>query len=158
MVSGNFRSYKHALGINAFHLEWCTKYRYTLLSGNWARKILQESILHTAKRYGMQVIALEIGAEHVHLFVHLPANMSVSEAVQLLKGRSAKEIFAACPSFRGLLHKGHFWSRGKFYRSVSNVSSSTVYNYISGHKQKELQGTICSARQEAEQLSLMSFV
>ncbi|MFH0927022.1 MAG: IS200/IS605 family transposase [Candidatus Micrarchaeota archaeon] len=156
-MSGTFENKKHAVGINAFHLEWCTKYRYKLLSGNWVSKVLRESIAHTAKRYGMQIIALETGAEHIHLFVHLPASMSVSAALQLLKGRSSRDIFSAC-SFRGILHKGHFWSRGNFYRSVSNVSSSTVYGYISGHRHKELQNTICSARQEAEQLSILSFV
>jgi putative transposase len=158
MTSGTFVSNKHSFGINAFHLEWCTKYRYKLLQGNWVNKILRGSILKTSEQYGIQLLAVEIGKDHIHLFVHLPSTMAVSTALQLFKGRSAREIFAACPSFRGLYHKGHFWSRGVFFRSVSNVSSDTVYTYISEHKSKELKNTIVHAKSEAEQLSLLSFV
>ncbi len=158
MVSGSFVSNKHSVGINAFHLEWCTKYRYKLLHGSWVNKILRESIYATSQQYRMQILTMEIAEDHIHLFVTLPSTMAVSTALQLFKGRSSREIFRACPSFRGLYHKKHFWSRGIFFRSVSNVSSDAIYNYISGHKTKELQRSICSARSEASQLSLLSFV
>ncbi|VVB65476.1 Transposase IS200 like protein [Candidatus Gugararchaeum adminiculabundum] len=157
MFSGNFANNKHSVGINAFHLEWCTKYRYKLLHGSIVNRVLRESICATSQQYGMQILAMEIGFDHIHLFVSLPSTMAVSTALQLFKGRSSREIFAACRSFRGLYHKGHFWSRGIFYRSVSNVCSSTVYNYISQHKTRELQNTIYSAKSEASQLSLLNF-
>ena len=90
--------------------------------------------------------------------MNLPPTLSISFTLQLFKGRSSREIFAACPSFRQLYKKGHFWSRGSFYRSVSNVGSNTVYRYITEHRNKELGETVESARKEAEQLSLLSFV
>jgi len=159
MVSGNFISNKHGFGINAFHLEWCTKFRRKVLHGKWVRAVISESIQRTAAQHRLQILAMEIGLDHIHLFVSLPASMAVSEALQLLKGRSSRDIFRACPTFRGYgFHSGHFWSRGVFYRSVSNVSSDTVYTYIRGHKEKELQNTIVSAKREAEQMSLLSFV
>ena len=107
----------------------------------------------------MQVIALEIAADHVHLFVNLPPTISVAAALQLLKGRSARDIFKACPSFkRWIYRKGHFWSKGKFYRSVSNVGADTIYRYITQHKNSELQATVRSVREEASQLSILAFV
>ena len=74
-----------------------------------------------------------------------------------MKGRSARTIFKECPSFRNFFRRGHFWSKGKFFRSISNVSSSTVYKYIAGHKAKELNETVKSARLEAQQMNLLAF-
>ncbi len=158
MVSGTFVNKNHSVGINAFHFEWCPKYRYKLLGGNWLRTVLKESIYRTAGIYGMQIIALEIGVNHVHLFVNLPPAISVSFALQLLKGRSSKDIFENCPSFGKIYYGRHFWSRGKFYRSVSNVGADTVYRYITEHRSRELNQTVSSAREEIRQMSLLSFV
>ena len=157
MTSGNFVHGNHSLGINAFHLEWCPKYRYSFLSGAYVKKILTESLMETAEKYKFQILALEIAADHLHIFVSLPPQLSVSFAVQLMKGRSSRAIFKACPSFRNFYHMGHFWSKGKFFRSVSNVGASTVFRYISEHKTKELNDTVKSARQEAQQMNLLAF-
>ncbi|PIZ99615.1 IS200/IS605 family transposase [Candidatus Micrarchaeota archaeon CG_4_10_14_0_2_um_filter_49_7] len=158
MASGGFVRGNHSVGINAFHLEWCPKYRFDVLGGDLLRQVLRESILKTAADYGMQVLATEISLDHIHLFVNLPPTLSVSFTLQLFKGRSSRDIFRECPSFRKLYRKGHFWSRGSFYRSVSNVGADTVYRYITEHRSKELGETVESARKEAEQLSLLSFV
>ena len=158
MASGSFIKGNHGVGINAFHLEWCPKYRFDVLGGDLLRQVLRDSILKTATDYRMQVLAMEISLDHIHLFVNLPPSLSVSFTIQLFKGRSSREIFAACPSFRKLYKKGHFWSRGSFYRSVSNVGTDTVYRYITEHRNKELGETVESAKKEVEQLSLLSFV
>ena len=111
MASGSFIKGNHGVGINAFHLEWCPKYRFDVLGGDLLRQVLKDSILKTATDYRMQVLAMEISLDHIHLFVNLPPSLSVSFTLQLFKGRSSREIFAACPSFRKLYKKGHFWSR-----------------------------------------------
>lgn len=158
MASGGFVRGNHSVGTNAFHLERCPKYRFDVLGGDLLGQVLIESILKTAADYGMQVLAMEISLDHIHLFVNLPPTLSVSFTRQLFKGRSSRDIVRECPSFRHLYRKGHSWSRGSFYRSVSNVGADTVYRYITGHRSNELGETVESARKEAEQLSLLSFV
>jgi len=108
MTSGNFVRRQHSVGINAFHLEWCPKYRYEVLGGDWLRKILTESLCKTAEQYGIQIFAMEISTDHLHMFVNLPGMLGPSQAINLFKGRSARAIFAQCPSFRNTYHKGHF--------------------------------------------------
>jgi len=67
----------------------------------------------------------------VHLFVDFPPAYSVSKVVQLFKGFSAYKILQKNPSIRGtFLRKNHFWSAGKFYRSVGNVTADTIQHYI----------------------------
>lgn len=157
MTSGSFVNATHSVGINSFHFEWCPKYRLDVLGGRFIHPVIEQSIRETAHLYGMQIMALEVADDHIHLFVNLPPHISVSFAFQLFKGRSSHAAFRACPSFRSVFRKGHFWSKGKFYRSVSDVSGQTIYRYIREHRHKELHRSIGAARAEMIQLSLLAF-
>ena len=157
MNSGSFVRRPHSVGINAFHLEWCPKYRYKVLDGNWLRKVLTESLCKTAEQYGIQIFAMEISTDHLHMFVNLPGLLSPSQVINLFKGRSAKAIFEQCPSFRSIYRAGHFWSRGSFYRSVSNVGADTIYRYITEHRSKEITESVVAVEKEFGQMNLVSF-
>jgi putative transposase len=158
MASENFVRRPHSVGINAFHLEWCPKYRYKVLGGDWLRKVLTESICKTAEKYSIQIFAMEISTDHPHMFVNLPGMLAPSQAINLFKGRSARAIFEQCPSFRSIYRAGHFWSRGSFYRSVSNVGADTIYRYITEHRSKEITESVVAVEKEFGQMSLVSFV
>lgn len=158
MNSGNFVRRPHSVGINAFHLEWCPKYRYKVLDGKWLRQVLTESIRQTAERYHIQIFAMEISSDHLHMFVNLPGTLAPSLAINFFKGRSAKAIFEQCPSFRNVYRAGHFWSRGSFYRSVSNVGAETIYKYITEHRSKELATSVEEVQNEFGQMDLVSFM
>jgi len=69
--------------------------------------------------------------DHVHLFVEVPSTISVSKALQLFKGISSYKLFRQHPWLRNHFRKGHFWSPGKFFRSVGNVTAETIQHYIS---------------------------
>jgi putative transposase len=151
-VSGN-----RSIGLNQFHLEWCPKYRRAALKSPLVRELVEKSILETARVYKIIIHSMHVGADHTHLFVSRPFSMSVSKAFQLFKGRCSKELFETFPSFRKMFRKGHFWSPGKFCRSISNVKAQTIRNYIENHQFKELNNSIQEAKAEAEQLKLSSF-
>ena len=114
--------------------------------------------METAKEYKIQIFAMEISIDHIHMFVNLPGTFGPAVAIQLFKGRSSKAIFAACPSFRNIFRKGHFWSRGSFYRSVSNVGADTIYRYITEHRSKELSTSVVEVEKTFDQMSLVSFM
>ena len=70
--------------------------------------------------------ALAIGGveDHVHLLISLPANMSVSKAMQLIKGGSSKWIHDTFPD------KGAFaWQEGygAFTVGVSQIADTVAY-------------------------------
>jgi hypothetical protein len=52
--------------------------------------------------------------------------ISVSKALQLLKGAYSYELFRRQPLFRYRYLRGSFWSPGKFYRSVGDTDTETV--------------------------------
>ena len=157
MSSGNFVSGNRSVGLNQFHFEWCPKYRNDAFGNRNVIIFMEESLVRTAQLYKILIHSLHVAADHIHLFVSLPFDLSVSKAFQLFKGRSAHELFSAFPSFRKIFRKGHFWSPGKFCRSISNVKAETIRKYIEKHQFKELSQSIKEAKAEAQQMRLSAF-
>ena len=127
-------SFSHGFGQSTYHLIWCTKYRYKSLRSEHVKSLCELFIRETAKRHSIGVRELVVDDDHVHAEVDIPPTMSISRALQLLKGTTAYLLFKAFPNFRLRYPKGHFWSIGKIFRSVSDVQSETVENYIRRHK------------------------
>ncbi len=130
MNSGNFEYKNHSAGVSQYHLEWCPKYRYNALRSVHVKEFLRANFAETAERYGMHMHESSIEDDHVHIFIAIPIKLSVSRAVMLLKGVSSHELFRRFEGFRLRYKKGHFWSRGFFFRSVSNVTSGAIDHYI----------------------------
>ena len=83
LVSGN-----HSIGQNLYHLEWYPKYRYNMFRGKKNKKLCEDILHEVAERYHILMIELSVMPDHIHTFVQLPPTMSVSKALQLLKGAS----------------------------------------------------------------------
>ena len=113
-----YASYSHAKGINFWHLEWCTKYRYRCMRKTENKNMVEAAIRKAASEAKIQIHNLEVMPEHVHALVTLPRGTTDSEALRRLKGRSAYLIFRHKPNFRLRYPKGHFWSRGSFATTV----------------------------------------
>ena len=85
-------------------------------------------------RVGCEVYALQVGADHVHVFVWLRPDCSVSELIRVLKCNSARRLFQEYPELKFKLWSGSLWSRGKFYRSMGQVNAETIKRYIKQSK------------------------
>ena len=126
----NLNSGSHSIGQNLYHLEWCPKYRYNMLKREENKKLCEEVLHEVAKRHNIIITELSVMPDHIHTVVGIPPTMSVSKALQLLKGASSRELFKRKPHLRCRYHKGHFWSPGKFYRSVGDADMDTVLQYV----------------------------
>ena len=135
MSSGNYENKNlahnaHSVGVSEYHLQWCTKYRYNTLEKESHYKDCEDAVRHVAERHGIQITDIGIMPDHVHVVAFLSPDMSPSKAIGLLKGGSSYELFRLHPKFRKTYRNGHFWSRGYFYRSVSDVDEEKVRRYI----------------------------
>jgi REP element-mobilizing transposase RayT len=76
--------------------------------------------------------ALSIGGveEHAHVFLSLPATISIAKAIQLIKGGSSKWIHDTFPSF-----KDFAWQVGYGAFSVSISHIDETINYIKNQKE-----------------------
>ncbi len=141
-MSGSFAKGNHSVGLNEFHLEWCPKYRYRCMGKEHINKEVEACIRKAAEEHGIVIKRLAVGVDHVHARVALPFDMSPSRAAMLLKGRSAYLIFRRFPNFRKRYPRGNFWSPGKFIRSISEVTSDIVDEYIEKQQFDKLQRSL----------------
>ncbi len=129
LVSGS-----HRVGQSVYHLEWCPKYRYKMFNKEKNKKLCEVILGEVAERHGIRIVEMAVMPDHLHLIVEIPPTMSISRAFQLLKGASAYELFRRQPKFRLRYPRGHFWSPGKFYRTVGDADAETTINYVKKHK------------------------
>jgi len=122
-------SVSHGFGQVSFHVVFCPKYRYKVLVGE-VKSVCERVFRDVARKHGFVIHELQVMSDHVHLFVGFHPNVSVSRVVQLFKGVSARLLFKVFPTLRRIYRRGHLWSRGKFYRSVGNVTADTIKHYI----------------------------
>ena len=104
------------------------------------KDLLAQVLLCQAEQFKVKVIELGIQDDHVHMIVGLKPTHSISKVFEHLKTKSAAALFEYEPKFRKRYPAGHFWSPGKFYRSVGDVDLPTVRAYVRAqdHRQKTL--------------------
>ena len=95
-------------------------------------EIIRDALYDAAERHGMAIKEMSFGDDyaHVHMEVSIPNTMSVSYAVQLLKGYSSYKVFKEMPRHRLRYFKGHFWTAGYSNGSVGPRDENTLQNYI----------------------------
>jgi putative transposase len=71
---------------------------------NLCERILRE----VAFCHKIEITELTVMPDHIHIIVFIPPTMN----------------------FRKRYPKGHFWSPGKFYRSVGDANTETVMQYV----------------------------
>ena len=129
-MSQTLQHLNHSVGQNSFHFVWKPKYCWDPFKFLPVKNCCEAAIRKSCRRHGMKLIELEVMSDHVHCFVNLHPSMSVSKALQLLKGFSSKMLFEHFPWLRRYFRKGHLWSPGKFFRSVGAVTDEAIKNYI----------------------------
>ena len=127
-------SFSHGYGQCAFHIVLVPKYRHCIFVDSDVKRCCEQALRATADRVGCQVYALQVGSDHVHIFVGLHPDCSISKLIRLLKCNSARRLFEEYPALKSRLWGGHLWSRGKFYRSIGQVNAETIKRYIEQSK------------------------
>ena len=120
----------HARFQCVYHIEWCPKYRFNVLGKESHKEDMETILKKIAQEKDMQIEEMAVMPDHVHVVVHVAPNMSLAKATQLLKGKSSYEFFRMHPKMRLRYRKGHFWSKGKFYRSVGSVDLETTNLFL----------------------------
>src|SRR3989344_1112471 len=104
--------YNHKVGINFWHMNWQTKYRYKMFGKFAYKNLCEASIRRSAARHSIQIHVINVMPDHIHTLVTLPKGKSDETALQLLKGGSAYTFFKNHPRARLRYPQGHLWSRG----------------------------------------------
>ena len=90
----DYKRGSHTVWDCKYHLVWVTKYRYEVLGGDVGQRC-RELLREIARSKEMQIYAGSINRDHVHMLISIPPHLSVSRAVQYLKGQSSHKRFSA---------------------------------------------------------------
>src|SRR6202521_5449255 len=104
-----------------YHVVWTTKYRFPVLGGDVGDRC-RELIRETARAHEMIIHAGAINRDHVHMLLSIPPSLSVSRAVQYLKGRSSHKLLSEFGALRKRYWGQHLWGRGYWVASSGNVT------------------------------------
>jgi len=136
---------KHTRGCvyqTAYHLVWRPVYCRIVLAE--PVKSTLENLLHAiAHQYGIEVLAVDVQPDHIHLFVSIPPALSVADAVKLLKGISARQLRMMFPELRKRTssasqkqtRSGRLWAPAYDVGTVGHVPAEPIRKYIESQEQ-----------------------
>ena len=129
-VKVELRHDNHKVGINFWHMNWQTKYRYSMFAKFKYKNLCEASIRKAAKRHNIKIHIIRVMPDRLHMLVTLPKGMTDIKALQLLKGCSAYTFFKNHHKARLRYPQGHLWSRGGSAVTVGYNQISDTVTYI----------------------------
>lgn len=130
----------HAVYDTKYHLVWAPKYRKWMKDE--MRRRVRELFEAIARDFGLEIEAMEIALDHVHLFVSFPPRYAIAKVVGILKSISSSALFKEYPELRKELWSEEFWEDGYFVRTVGDtVTKEMIKRYITYH-QHEREGAL----------------
>ena len=128
-----YQSSGHARYDIKYHFVWITKYRHKVLRGEVAERV-RELIRQTCQMREGQIVRGAVAADHVHMLVAAPPQLSPAKLVQKVKGRSSRRLQEEFPHLRKKFWGQQLWARGYFCATVGAVDEQTVREYIESQK------------------------
>jgi putative transposase len=119
-----------------YHLVWTTKYRHQVLGDEVGRRC-RELLREIAMSKEMIIYAGSINRDHVHMLIGIPPQLSVSRAVQYLKGKSSHKLLSEYKTLRKRYWGQHLWARGYWVASSGNVTDEVWKEYIKNQQPPE---------------------
>ncbi|MBW1982468.1 MAG: IS200/IS605 family transposase [Deltaproteobacteria bacterium] len=125
---GDFKKLAHAVWECKYHLVWCPKYRFRILSGDIGRSV-REIIRQLCEWKKVEIVAGNVQIDHIHLVLSIPPKYSVSELVGFLKGKSAIKIFDMHLELKRRYWGRHFWAKG-YCVSTVGLDEDQIRQYV----------------------------
>ena len=125
----NYRKTSHSTYDLKYHIVWITKYRKKVLTGLIAEKC-RELLREICKANDVEIIKGHVSKDHVHLFVSVPPNISISKLMQFLKGKSSYKMLFSFKELQKQFWGQHLWARGYFACSSGNITDEVIMQYI----------------------------
>jgi putative transposase len=114
-----------------YHLVWVVKYRHSVLLDGVADD-LKVILRDIAEQNSLEVVALEVMPDHVHLLLGASPQQAIPDFVKALKGASARRLFSAHPDLKKKLWGGNLWNPSYFVATVSEQTRAQIQKYIEG--------------------------
>ena len=137
MKEKDINSLDHTSWRCQYHIVFAPKYRRQVIYreikvdiGKILRKLCDQK--------GVEIIEAELCPDHVHMLVSIPPNLSVSQFVGYLKGKSSLMIFDRHANLKYKYGNRHFWCRG-YYVDTVGKNTKIIEEYINGSNITEIR-------------------
>ncbi len=135
-MANDNRSLSHTKWNCNYHIVFAPKYRrqvvYRQIKADIGRIIRQ---LCEMKK--VEIIEAEACPDHIHMLVSIPPNISVSQFVGYLKGKSSLMIFDRHANLKYKYGNRHFWAEG-YYVSTVGLNEATIRKYIQDQEKSDI--------------------
>ena len=133
-----FKRLSHSIYECKYHVVFCPKYRYRVLTGEVGEYVTQEIIRLCSQKDGVEVLEANVQADHVHLVLSIPPKYAVSSVMGYLKGKLAIRVFNRYRHLRKQYWGGHLWSRG-YCVSTVGIDEEKIRKYVKWQEAREKQ-------------------
>jgi len=116
-----------------YHFIWCPKYRRKVLVGDVERR-LKVLMFEKATELGVEIVAMDIMPDHVHLFVKCKPTFAPHQLIKQFKGHSSRLLRLEFRHLRSRLPT--LWTNSYYCESVGHISEDTIKKYIEDQKTK----------------------
>ena len=98
--------------------------------------VVRRSFVQTATRWEFELIAFEMMPSHVHFLIRPTPRMTLAKAMNLLKGRSSRELNSKYPDIRFDL-SAHLWNVGYHATRIRSARQcENTLRYIRDQKRR----------------------
>ena len=125
----NYCKTSHSVYDLKYHLVWITKYRKPVFFGDVAVR-LRELIREICKSLDIEIIKGHVSKDHVHLFVSVPPQLSISKVMGRIKGKTSRKLLSEYRRLSKEFWGRHLWGRGYFAASSGNVTDELIMQYL----------------------------
>jgi len=132
----DYRRGTHSVFSLHVHLGWCTKYRERVLGGDIGAR-LRDLARQVCTDMGVEIMRGVVAADHVHMLVSMPPQVSVSKLVQRVKGKTSYKLQREFDALRRQYWGQRMWARGYFACTTGNVTGDMIVQYIANHTETD---------------------
>jgi REP-associated tyrosine transposase len=141
-MSSEFKKLSHSIYQCKYHIVFCPKYRYRVLSGEVGEYTKREIYRLCEQKDKVEVIEANVQADHVHMIVSIPPKYAVSKVMGFLKSKLALRVLKQYPQLRKQYYWGnHVWSRG-YCVSTVGIDEEMIRKYVKWQGDKEKQNEV----------------
>ena len=139
----DINSLSHSKWRCKYHIVFAPKYRRREIYGD-IRKDIGVILRKLCEQKKVEIVEAELCQDHIHMLVSIPPNISVSQFVGYLKGKSSLMIFQRYGNMKFAYRNREFWCKG-YYVDTVGKNTKAIREYISEQIKRD---------QEADQLSI----
>ena len=143
----DINSLSHSKWRCKYHIVFAPKCRRREIYGD-IRKDIGVILRKLCEQKEVEIVEAELCSDHIHMLVSIPPNLSVSQFVGYLKGKSSLMIFDRHANLKYKYGNRHFWCRG-YYVDTVGKNEKKIAEYI----REQLQADIME-----DQIGLKEFV